>query len=100
MNGLKRIFANFLVENEISLRKLDSEFSLPKTQSNLTQHQKNNRLFRRNNRFLYQLKIYKLKLKSLREREIANTVYTGSLLNQELHSVFPETTGNPLSNQT
>ena len=32
-------------------------------------------------------KIYKLKLKSLREREIAQTVYIGSLLNQELHPV-------------
>jgi len=27
------------------------------------------------------------------EREIAHTVYTGSLLNQELHPVFPETIG-------
>jgi len=45
-------------------------------------------------------KIYKLKLKSLREREIEQTVYTGSLLNQELHPVSQNTLGNPLSNQT
>jgi len=59
---------------------------LPKTQSNLAQHQKNNRLFIPVNK-------YKLNLKSLRDREIAHTVYTGSLLNQELHPVFPKTTG-------
>ena len=77
----------FLKENLIS------ELSLPKTQSNLAQHQKNNRLFRRNNRLFIPVKIYKLKLKSLRDREIAHTVYTDSLLNQELHPVFSETTG-------
>jgi len=47
----------------------------------------------RNNRLFIPVKIYKLKLKSLREREIAHTVYTGLLLNQELHLVFPETIG-------
>jgi len=46
------------------------------------------------------LKKHKLKLKILREREIAHTVYTGSLLNQELHPVFQKPLGNPLSNQT
>ena len=93
MNGLKRVFANFLVQNEIPLRKLDSELSLLKTQSKLAQHQKNNQLFCRNNRLFIPVKTYKLKLKSLREREIAHTIYTGSLLNQELHPVFRETTG-------
>ena len=53
----------------------------------------NKRLFRRNNRLFIPVKICKLKLKSLRDREIAHIVYTGSFLNQELHPVFPETTG-------
>jgi len=44
-------------------------------------------------RLFIPVKLYKLKLKSLRDREIAHTVYTGSLLNQELHPVFPETIG-------
>jgi len=43
---------------------------------------------------------YKLKLKSLRDREIAHTDYTGSLLNQELHPVFPETTGESTEKPT
>jgi len=35
---------------------------------------------------------------SLMEERDTQKVYTGSLLNQELHPV-PEATGNPLSNQ-
>ena len=46
---------------------------MPKTQSNLAQHQKNNRLFRRNNRLFIQVHKYKLNLKSSRDREIAHT---------------------------
>jgi len=37
---------------------------------------------------------------SLRVRERYTTVYTGSLLNQELHPVPKKPLGNPLSNQT
>jgi len=64
-------------------RKLDSELSLPKTQSNLAQQQKTNWLFRKNNRLFIPVNKYTLKLKSLRD----------TVLNQELHPVFPETTG-------
>ena len=64
VNSLKRVFTS---------RKLDSEFSLPKTKSNLAQQQKNNRLFRRNNQLFILVHKYKLKLKSSRDREIAHT---------------------------
>ena len=37
---------------------------------------------------------------SLREERDTQTVYTGSLLNQELHPVPRKPLGNPLSNQT
>jgi len=73
VNGLKRVFANFSVYNEITLRKLDEEISLPKTQSKLAQHQKNNQLFCRNNRLFIPIHNIKLKLKSSRDREIEHT---------------------------
>ena len=66
---------------------------MPKTQSNLAQHQKNNRLFRKNNRLFIPVHKYKLKLKSSRDREIAHTGLYWFTLNQELHPIFPETTG-------
>ena len=73
---------------------------MPKTQSNLAQHQKNNRLFRRNNRLFIPVHKYKLKLKSSRDRENAHTGLYWSLLNQELHPVFPETTGESTKQST
>ena len=58
---------------------------MPKTQSNLAQHQQNNRLF-------IIVHKYKLKLKSSKDRENAHRGLYWFTLNQELHPVFPETT--------
>ena len=58
-----------------------------------------NRLFRRNNRLFIPVKIITTEFKEFKEERDAQTVYTGSLLNQELHSVSQKPLVNPLSNQ-
>jgi len=56
-------------------------------------HQKNNRLFRRNNRLFIPVKITTTQFKEFKEERDAQTVYTGSLLNQELHPVYQKPLG-------
>ena len=73
---------------------------MPKTQSNLSQHQKNNWLFRRNNRLFIPVHKNKLNLKSSRDRENAQRGLYWFTLNQELHPVFPETTGESTKQST
>ena len=73
---------------------------MPKTQSNLAQHHKNNWLFRRNNRLFIPVHKYKLKLKSLRDREIVHTGLYWFTFNQELHPVFLEITGESTKQST
>ena len=73
---------------------------MPKTQSNLAQHQKNNRLFRKNNRLFIPVHKYKLNLKSSRDRENAHRGLYWFTLNQELHPVFPKTTGESTKQST
>jgi len=50
--------------------------------------------------YLYQFTNIKLNLKSLRIERMHTEVYTGSLLNQELHPGFPETTGESTKQST
>jgi len=73
---------------------------LSKTQSNLAQHQKNNRLFRRNNRLFIPVHKYKVKLKSSKDRENAHKGLYWFTLNQELHPVFPKTIGESTMQST
>jgi len=61
--------------------------------------QKNNRLFRRNNRLFIPVHKYKTEFKEFKDRENEHTGLYWFTLNQELHPVFPETTGESLSNQ-
>ena len=68
------------------------------TKLKTVKHQKNNRLFRRNNQLFIPVKIT-TEFKEFKEERDAQTVYTGSLLNQELHPVSQKPLGNPLSNQ-
>ena len=62
-------------------------------------HQKNNWLFRRNNRLFIPVKTTTIEFKEFREERDAQTVYIGSLLNQELHLVSQKPLRIPLSNQ-
>jgi len=71
---------------------------LPKTKLKIEKLQKNNRLFRRNNQLFIPVKIT-TKIKEFKEERNAQTVYTGSLLTQELHPVFQKPLGNPLGNE-
>jgi len=50
-------------------------------------HHKSNRLFRRNNQLFIPVKITTTEFKEFKEEKDAQTIYTGSLLNQELHLV-------------
>jgi len=45
------------------------------------------------------VKITTTEIKEFKEERVAQTVYTGSLLNQELHPIFQKPLGNPLGNQ-
>jgi len=45
------------------------------------------------------VKITTTEIKEFKEERNAQTVYTGSLLNQELHPVSQKPLGNPLGNQ-
>jgi len=65
---------------------------LAKKQSSIVKHQKNNRLF-------IPVKITTTEFKKFKEERDAQTIYTVSLLNQELHPVSQKPLGNPLSNQ-
>jgi len=71
---------------------------IQETKLETVKHQKNNRLFRRNNRLFIPVKITTTEFKEFKEERDAKTVYTGSLLNQELHPVSHKPLGNPLSN--
>jgi len=62
------------------------------TKLKTVKHQKNNRLF-------IPVKITTTEFKEFKEERDAQIVYTGSLLNQELHPVSQKPLGNPLSNQ-
>jgi len=48
---------------------------------------------------VYTSKITATEIKEFKEERIAQTVYTGSLLTQELHPVSQKPFGNPLGNQ-
>jgi len=60
----------------------------------LAKKSKNNRFFRRNNRLFIPVKITTTEFKEFKEEKDAQTVYTGSLLNQELHPVSQKPLGN------
>jgi len=53
----------------------------------------------RNNRLFIPVKIITTEIKEFKEERNAQTVYTGSLLTQELHPVSQKPPGNPLGNQ-
>jgi len=65
---------------------------LPRTKLKTVKHQKKNRLF-------IHVKITTTEIKEFKEVRDAQTVYTRSLLNQELHPVSQKPLGNPLGNQ-
>ena len=48
---------------------------------------------------VYTSNITTTEIKEFKEKRIAQTVYTGSLLTQELHPVSQKPLGNPLGNQ-
>jgi len=73
--------------------KLNSEFSLPK-------HKAKQHSTRKTIGCLYQFTKNKLKLKSLRDREIEHRGLYWFNLNQELHPVFLETTGESTKQST
>jgi len=83
----------FFARNQI--RNLVSQETKLKT----AKHQKNNGLFRRNNRLFIPVKTTTTEFKEFKEERDAQTVYNGSLLNQELFPVSQKPLGNPLSNQ-
>jgi len=75
-----------------SLREtLESEFSLPK-------HTANKHSTRKTIGCLYQFTNIKIEFKENKDSENAHRGLYWFTLNPELHPVFPETTGNPLSN--
>jgi len=84
-----KFFARNQIKNSVS----------QETELKIVKHQKNNRLFCRNNRLFIPVKITTTKFKEFKEERDAQTVYTGSLLNQELHPVSQKPLGNPLGNQ-
>ena len=65
---------------------------MPKTKLKTVKHQKNNRLFIPVSKTTTEIKEFK-------EERNAQTVYTGSLLTQELHPVSQKPLGNPVGNQ-
>ena len=84
---------NFFARNQI--RNSVSQ----ETKLNTVKQQKNNRLFRRNNQLFILVNITTIEFKEFKEERDAQTVYTSSLLNQELHPVSQKPLGNPLGNQ-
>jgi len=84
-----KFFARNQIRNSVS----------QETKLKTVKHQKNNRLFRRNNRLFILVKITATEFEEFKEERGAQTVYTSSLLNQELHPVSQKPLGNPLSNQ-
>jgi len=84
-----KFFARNQIRNSVS----------QETKLKTVKHQKNNRLFRRNNRLFILVKTTANEFKEFKEERDAQTVYTGSLLNQKLHPVSQKPMGNPLSNQ-
>ena len=85
-----KFFARNQIRNSVS----------QETQLKTAKHHKNNQLFRRNNRLFIPVKTTTTEFKEFKEERDAQTVYTGSLLNQKLHPVFQKPLGNPLSNQS
>jgi len=76
-----KFFARNQIRNSIS----------QETKLKTVKHQKNNQLF-------IPVKITTTEFKEFKEERDAQTVYTSSLLNQELHPVSHKPLGNPLSN--
>ena len=77
-----------------SLREiLESEFSLPK-------HKANKHSTRKTISCLYQFTKIKTEFKEIKDRENAHKVLYWFTLNQELHPVFPETTGESTKQST
>jgi len=69
------------------------------TKLKTAKHQKNNWLFRRNNRLFIPVKTTTTEFKEFKEKRDTQTVYICSLLNQELHPFSQKPLGIPLSNQ-
>jgi len=84
-----KFFARNQIRNSVSQQ----------TKLKTVKHHKNNRLFRRNNRLFIPVKITTTEFKEFKEERDAQKVYTGSLLNQELHPVSQKPLGNQLGNQ-
>jgi len=84
-----KFFARNQIRNSVS----------QETKLKTAKHLRNNRWFRRNNRLFIPVKTTTTEFKEFKEERDAQTVYTGSLLNQELHPVSQKPLGNPLSNQ-
>ena len=84
-----KFFARNQIRNSVS----------QETKLKTVKNQKNNQLFRTNNRLFIPVKITTTEFKEFKEEKDAQTVYTGSLLNQELHPVSQKPLGNPLGNQ-
>ena len=84
-----KFFARNQIRNSVS----------QETKLKTVKHQKNNQLFRTNNRLFIPVKITTTEFKEFKEERDAQTVYTSSLLNQELHPVSQKPLGNPLGNQ-
>jgi len=72
---------------------LESEFSLPK-------HKANKHNTRKTIGCLYQFTNIKTEIKEFKDRENAHRGLYWFTLNQELHPVFPETTGEPTKQST
>jgi len=66
-----KFFARNQIRNSVS----------QETKLKTVKQQKNNRLFRRNNRLFIPVKITTTEIKEFKEERDAQTVYTGSLLN-------------------
>jgi len=71
---------------------IDKEISLPKHKAKNTAPEKQSVVSQKQSIVYTSSQILKLNLKRLRIERMHTEVYTGSLLNQELHPIFSETT--------
>jgi len=88
VNGLKGVFANFLGYNEIICKKPDLGIKFAKNKAQ-------NRKATEKQSVVYTSNITTIEIKEFKEERIAQIVYTGSLLTQELHPVSQKPLGNP-----
>ena len=72
----------FFARNQIQ------QFSLPRTKLKTEKQQKNNRLFRRNNRLFIPVIYQQLKLKSLRKRELISQKPLGNPLGNQIQITY------------